>query len=77
MYTKMVIRLYDDNNTECKIGDSIIIKTKRMIDTSVAKIIDIHTNMLTLEFDDPIIGYKPMNIRILDIQTCTLYNKCK
>lgn len=73
MEIKFVIRLYDDNGDECKIGDSVIIQTKDMNDVAVGVIKNIQTNLLTLEFDDPLIGYEPKNIRKTDILQCILY----
>lgn len=73
MYIKMVTRLYDDEEKECKIGDSVIIQTKTMNDIAVGVIKNIQTNLITLEFDDPLIGYQPINVRKSDIIKCILY----
>ena len=73
MYIKMVTRLYDDEENECKIGDSVIIQTKTMNDIAVGVIKNIQTNLITLEFDDPLIGYQPINVRKSDIIKCILY----
>ena len=73
MYIKIVTRLYDDEENECKIGDSVIIQTKTMNDIAVGVIKNIQTNLITLEFDDPLIGYQPINIRKSDVIKCILY----
>lgn len=73
MYIKMVTRLYDDEDKECKTGDSIIIQTRTMNDIAVGVIKNIKTNMIIVEFDDPLIGYQPVTIRTIDIIKCILY----
>lgn len=50
MYIKMVTRLYDDEDKECKTGDSIIIQTRTMNDIAVGVIKNIKTNMIIAEF---------------------------
>ena len=62
-----------DENNECRIGDTILVRTTRITDLSPAKIKHIATTFLTLEFDDPLIGFAPINIRTNEILECKSY----
>lgn len=73
MKIKMIPIIYDDNNEECRIGDTILVRTKRIPDLSPAKIQNISTTFITLIFDDPYIGYQPINIRTNEILECKAY----
>lgn len=53
MKITMMPIVYDDENNECRIGDTILVRTTRITDLSPAKIKHIATTFLTLEFDDP------------------------
>ena len=67
MKITMMPVVYDDENNECRIGDTIL------TDLSPAKIKHIATTFLTLEFDDPLIGFAPINIRTNEILECKSY----
>lgn len=73
MKITMMPVVYDDENNECRIGDTILVRTTRITDLSPAKIKHIATTFLTLEFDDPLIGFAPINIRINEILECKSY----
>lgn len=73
MKITMMPIVYDDENNECRIGDTILVRTTRITDLSPAKIKHIATTFLTLEFDDPLIGFAPINIRINEILECKSY----
>lgn len=73
MYCRLVNRLYDDDKTECKEGDLLLVQTKHIPDPTIATIQQIQVNLVTLLFDDPTIGYRPINIRINDFVTCKKY----
>lgn len=74
MKVKMVTVIMDDDNTECRIGDTVLVRTKKIQDFTPAKIKDIAVTFLTLEFDDPYIGYRSLKIRTNDILKCKKYN---
>lgn len=73
MKITMMPVVYDDENNECRVGDTILVRTTRITDLSPAKIKHIATTFLTLEFDDPLIGFAPINIRINEILECKSY----
>lgn len=73
MKITMMPVVYDDENNECRIGDTILVRTTRITDLSPAKIKHIATTFLTLEFDDPLIGFAPINIRTNEILECKSY----
>lgn len=73
MHCKLVNRLYDDDNTECKEGDMLLIQTDDIPDVTLATIQKIQVNVVTLLFDDAIIGYQPINIRVKNFITCKKY----
>lgn len=73
MQIKSVTRIIDDDGHECDIGNTIIIQTNKMSHVAVATIKYIGTKCITLEFDDPLIGYEPKNIRVSDVVSCSLY----
>ena len=70
---RLVNRLYDDNNYECKEGDIVLIQSKEIQDPTPATIMNIQVNVVTFLFDDPIIGYKPITIRTKDVIMCQHY----
>ena len=73
MKITMMPVVYDDENNECRIGDTILVRTTRIPELSPAKIKHIATTFLTLEFDDPLIGFAPINIRTNEILECKSY----
>lgn len=73
MKIQMIPVIYDDDNNECRIGDTLIIRTKKITEPSVAKIKNIATTYVTLVFDDPMIGFQPINIRVTDFTECKAY----
>lgn len=70
----MIPVIMDDDNNECRIGDTILVRTKKIPDLTPAKISNISTTFVTLLFDDPFIGYQPLNLRISEILECKIYN---
>lgn len=73
MYCKLVNRLYDDDKIECKEGDMLLVQTDKIPDMTVATIQKIQVNVVTLLFDDPTIGYRPINIRVNEFIVCKKY----
>lgn len=69
----MIPVVYDDEGQECRIGSDVILRTKKIQQMSSARIKDISASYLTLEFDDPLIGFHPINIRISEILEFRLY----
>lgn len=73
MKIQMIPVIYDDNNEECRIGDTILVSTKKIPDLTPAKIKHISTTFVTLIFDDPLIGFQPINLRTNEILECKMY----
>lgn len=73
MKIKMIPVIYDDDDVECRIGDNILIRTKKIEELSVANIKNISATFITLVFDDPLIGFHPINIRITEVLECKAY----
>lgn len=73
MKIKMIPVIYDDDDVECRIGDNILIRTKKIEELSVANIKNISATFITLVFDDPLIGFHPINIRIAEVLECKAY----
>lgn len=74
MKVQMTPIIIDDDHNECRIDDTILIRTKKIPDLTPAKITHISTTFVTLLFDDPFIGYQPLNLRIREILECKIYN---
>lgn len=73
MQIKLINVIYDDNNVECRVGDNILVRTKQIKEPTVGKIQNIGTTFITLVFDDPLIGFQPIKLRINDILECSAY----
>lgn len=73
MEIKLINAIYDDNNVECRVGDNVLVRTKRIKEPSVAKIEYIGATYVTLVFDDPLIGFQPVRLRTNEILECTAY----
>lgn len=73
MKIQMMPVIYDDENIECRVGDNILVRTKKIKELSVAQIKAISTTFITLVFDDPLIGFHPINIRANEILECKAY----
>lgn len=74
MKIRMIPIIIDDDDNECRIDDTILVRTKKITDLTPAKISNISTTFVTLLFDDPFIGYQPLNLRINEILECKIYN---
>lgn len=73
MRIQMTPIVIDDDGKECRIGNTILIRTKKIKELSPGKITNIATTFITLVFDDPYIGYQPVTVRIHEIIECKLY----
>lgn len=69
-----VSRILDDNEQECKPGDTVLLQTKDMDEMVQATIHSIMTNMATFIVDDKLMGYYPIKTRACDIISLTKYN---
>lgn len=67
----------DDNNAECRVGDTVLLQTKNTNDVVQATIKDIMTNLVVFIIDDQIRGYVPIRTRASDITSITLYQTAR
>lgn len=67
MQIKLLARIYDDKQQECKTGDTINIQTNDMDMPGQAIIKDIKTSYFTIIFDDRLIGYHEKILRPSDV----------
>ena len=75
MYIKIVTRLYDDKNVECKEGDTVLIETKKSEEPIVATIKELQTHLLLAESDNPLLGTTLLRLRPEEIKSITRMNE--
>lgn len=75
MYIKIVTRLYDDKNVECKEGDTVLIETKKSEEPIVATIKELQTHLLIAESDNPLLGTTLLRLRPEEIKSITRMNE--
>ena len=75
MYIKIVTRLYDDKNIECKEGDTVLIETKKSEEPIVATIKELQTHLLIAESDNPLLGTTLLRLRPEEIKSITRMNE--
>ena len=75
MYIKIVTRLYDDKNVECKEDDTVLIETKKSEEPIVATIKELQTHLLIAESDNPLLGTTLLRLRPEEIKSITRMNE--
>ena len=75
MQIKILQVIIDDNGTECRVGDTVLLKTKSMDEPAPAIIDKIMTNVSVYIIDDRVMGYRPIRVRKNDVDTLTLHKR--
>lgn len=70
MQVKTVPVLIDDEGNECRVGDDIIVTTPYIDYPSKATIVGLGLSVITLKFEDRMIGGDDMDFRFDQIRSC-------
>lgn len=75
MQIKLVYRIIDDDGTECKEGDDVLLRANSMDTITLARVQKISPNLATFFFDDKLMGFRPVTFRADDIAEIKKYRK--